>query len=447
MNHPEKPNLLLVFPDQWRRKAISAYGDPNIHTPHIDQLAKDGINCMNANSSFPVCVPFRSTMMSGKPGGLAGVNTSGHRLHESDNVLARGLQAAGYESVYIGKWHLSKDRNHPIPRQCRGAWDRWRGFDHSNKPYETHLYFDDEEQTRFLEGHQIDVLFDLAEKELETLGKDKPFFMCLSIEPPHDVVPDQAHLNRNPLGIRDKFMYTASPEYAKKWEERKLELPSNWFPEPGDVHDYFYDALRGYYAMAEQIDARVGTIRDKLDDLGLSENTMILFFSDHGEMCGSHCASHKRYPYDESVGIPFIVYDPRRPQFAGTSTDLTICTEDICPTLLGYAGVTLKDRWGIDLSNYFQSLDQRPDREGVALEYVKFPNHGKLHSWVGWRDQNHTAAWIVEENWEWTPWLLFDRKQDPDEKQNLASSNEALMTRLKAKLLNRRKELGYTDSV
>jgi arylsulfatase A-like enzyme len=440
-----RPNILAVLPDQWRRKAISAFGDPNVSTPHLDALIRQGVTCTNACSTYPVCVPFRSTLMTGVPAGLRGMPPIGWALPEGENRLATSLDAAGYETVYIGKWHLAdhRDRHAPVTRAQRGPWSRWRGFEWNNNPFDTRLYFDDEPESRRFHGHQNDILFDQAEAELATLGREKPFFLCLSVEPPHDTTPDAAHLARDPLGIRDKFMYAAAEPYAARWRDRPLLLPPNWGKWNPATDAYFQDALRGYYALIEHIDDRLGHLRRRLEELGLAGNTMILFFSDHGDLCGSQLAAHKSHPFDESVGIPLVVVDPRHPGRAGTQTDLPVSTEDFLPTLLGYAGETPNESYGRDLSGFLRGIAPEPERDGVHLEYRAAPHHGDVPTWFGWRTRTHTAAWKQSDAGILVPWLLFNRQADPYEVENLIDQEPRILADLAERLRDRLGAWGY----
>ena len=192
------PNVLVILADQLRRDALGTYGDPNIATPAIDALARRGVRFQHACATSPICVPFRFSFMTGLHAHTRQVAAIEWRMSPAEWTLADAFRDTGYQTMYIGKWHLSGGHGGapwatrrlvnltPIPRAYRGSWDVWRGFELRNDPFDTHYFADDDPRPRKLEGYQTDALTDLTMKTLrEERDTGRPFFCILSVEPPH----------------------------------------------------------------------------------------------------------------------------------------------------------------------------------------------------------------------------------------------------------------------
>lgn len=430
------PNVLVIMADQLRRHSLSIYGDPNITTPNIDALARSGVRFHNASSTFPVCVPARFTFMTGQYAHSRYVSSIEWRMSPAETTLADHFNAAGYETCYIGKWHLygghgvlpghtnMKANRTPVPRIHQGRWKKWYGFDLANAPWDTCYYEDDDPTPRPLERYQTDGLTDLALDYLQAQkDAEDPFCCVLSVEPPH-------------------FPMEAPAELEAKWLNTDIELPENFlfqdeFPPPrGNPHSEDDRAairrhVQLYYAMVENLDQNVGLVLETLRATGQEDNTIIMFFADHGEMQGAHSqlAAIKHHPYEESVGIPLIFRDPRHPERQDVDLAAPTCMEDIVPTLTGLAGVPkLSDLPGQDLSSLIQGGKQEVGRPGVMLEYVHdFRTSGAMcYHHVYWRAfRSERYKYTVKGGAEGgTPWQFFDLQEDPQEMNNLVNSSE-----------------------
>lgn len=411
-------NLLVIFPDQLRRDALSCYGDENVRTPHIDALADRGVRFHHANATFPVCVPFRFSLMTGEHAHTRMVPAIEWRMSPAERTLADDLNDAGYESLYVGKWHLYGDHNHmpgfgpqrdnrrPVPRTHQGRWKHWRGCEIRNNPWDTCYFVDDDPTPIPLEGYQTDGLFDVAMNEMGRLHKEgKPFACVLSVEPPH--VPD-----------------TAPEAYENRWRDRDITLPPNFAPRDEEHRQQLLTHRRLYYAMIENLDDNVGRMQRFLEQQGLADDTVVVFVSDHGEMGGSHGLRQKSLPYEESAGIPLIIADPSQPHLHGTTRDEVLCTEDLMPTLLGLMGTTpARELPGLDASPLIRDARATLDRDGVLLEFVSElrSNYGAtLHHavWRAFRTRDHLYA-VRGDLTGATPWLLYDLREDPHQLHNL----------------------------
>lgn len=413
MPDSNRPNILIFLCDQLRRQAISVYGDPNINTPHIDALARRGVRFAHACSTYPICVPFRFTMMTGEYAHTRKVPGIEYRMSPAERTLADEFNKAGYETVYVGKWHLDGGHGRmgnavqcgrtQVIRTHRGRWEKWFGFELRNAPFDTYYFEDDDPTPRSVPGYQTDGLCDIAMGYLAQ-GRDtsRPFCMVVSVEPPHDP-------------------FEAPEELQRAWEARDITLPENFEAQDEEQRDQYILARKRYYAMVENMDQNIGRLTTFLNEQGL-DNTVVMFVSDHGEQGGSHGLRGKQDPYEESVGIPLIVYDPRVTDRGGTLIVDPASTEDLFPTILGLAGLpSRKDLPGADLTPLIHGNIDRLEREGVMLEFVAELRRGmRFYDWVwrGFRTRRYMYT-VRGDNMGGTPWQFFDLEQDPCEINNL----------------------------
>jgi arylsulfatase A-like enzyme len=432
MGNP-RPNLLVILSDQLRRGALGVYGDPDAVTPNIDRLAAGGVRFGRAYSTYPVCVPFRFSLMTGEYAHSRFVPAIEWRMSPAERTLADEFNAAGYDTIYVGKWHLyggcgvlpHHDEKRaglvPVPRCHQGRWKKWLGFEVSNAPFNT-LYFEDADPVpRKLPGYQTDGLFDLAMGQIQSRRSADPFCCVISVEPPH-------------------FPLQAPRELEERWLKRELHLPANFLcgdssPVPaGKLSEADRaEALRRrklYYAMIENLDQNVGRLMDFLRAEKLADNTVVMLVSDHGQMDGAHSERNtiKEHPFEESVGIPLIVSHPGLPGRAGSVIDVPVSTEDLFPTLLGLAGLApAEPKPGCDLSPLIAGRQASLPREGVMLEFVHdlrpLDKWGSYHE-VYWRafvtDRfKYTVLGNVKEGGR--PWQFFDLENDPCEMKNLVN--------------------------
>jgi arylsulfatase A-like enzyme len=412
-----RPNIVLIIADQLRRQALGCYGDPNVRTPHIDALAAAGARFDAASSTYPVCVPFRFTLMTGEYAHTRFIPSIEWRMSPAERTLADEFNDAGYATALFGKWHLYGNFGHypghnvvkasrtQVPRPFQGRFQRFAGFDICNDPWDTYYWNEDDPTPHKIEGFQTDGLFDLAIEHLRSLPGDRPFATVLSVEPPHPI-------------------FTAPEPYVERWRDRELVLRDNVeldkeYRKRGPHGENVLDDLRVYYAMIENLDDNVGRLVAALRETGQLDNTVIALTADHGELLGSHGLLAKQRPWEESLGIPLIVSG------AGTAARVIadpVCTEDLFPTLLGLAGVTPRDpKPGIDLSPLIRGEAPGIDREGVLLEFVAemrpgLPYHDE--TWRGFRTRRYKYT-VLGDAHGGRPWQFFDLENDPYEMTNL----------------------------
>jgi arylsulfatase A-like enzyme len=400
-----------------RRDALSSFGHVDVRTPNIDSLAESGVSFINACSTYPICVPFRFSLMTGEHAHSRYVPAIDWRMSPAERTVAHEFGAAGYETAYVGKWHLygaygvrpgvsEKDVNRtPVPRPHQGGFERWFGFELRNDPWDTCYFVDDDPEPRPIHGFQTDGLFDIALDFLATRrDPGRPFLLVLSIEPPHPP-------------------YDAPEEFVRAWEGRPVQLPPNFQAPNEEERLALLGERRNYCAAIENLDANVGRLVGFLEDAGLKHESVVVFVADHGELGGSHGLREKQYPYEESIGIPLIVADWTHLQQAGRTLSELVCTEDLFPTLLGLAGQGGKTTPGTDLTPLMRGHAPRLPREGVLLEFVSEfrPNMPFYReTWRGVRTERYKYT-VLGAGDVGHPWQLFDLERDPYELTNLVA--------------------------
>jgi arylsulfatase A-like enzyme len=435
MNKQKQPNIIWIFSDQQPAYTLGCNGDPNSNTPNLDLMAGTGWNFNKAVSGFPICCPFRGALISGK---YPHKCVPGHeyRLSPELPTVADAFNDAGYETAYFGKWHLAGFKESEgrvakkiIPKECRGRFDTWLAYENNNQQYDTWFHGHDrsgkEVPLTRLPGYETDKLTDLLLDFIESQScgnPDKPFFSVLSVQPPH-----------NP--------YEAPPEYLAKYKHSEIKL------RPNVIHNEKIRAeikqnLAGVYAMIENIDHNVGRVRNLLREKGIDQDTYIIFFSDHGDMHGSHGQFQKTIPYEESIRVPFIIsggdhyryFDHRHE----SRQDALINHVDIAPTSLGLCGIEVPE-WmeGCDYSSCITGRKAVQDEPREAYLQNVIPT-GHPHSC----DAPYRGI-VTRDGWKYvcteaSEWLLFNLNEDPYEERNLAMTTTALSKRheLHAKLQN-----------
>ncbi len=416
----KRPNLIWIFGDQHRAQAMSHRGDPNLSTPNLDRLAVQGLSFDKALVNSPLCCPARGTLLTGRYSHQA---VEGHEIQLDPTIptLAQAYREHGYHTAWFGKWHLDgyheshgRAAFHQIPRERRGGFDTWIGYENNNSPFDCWVHGHEGETNcdlHRLEGFETDALTDLFIKNLETQANGGPFFAALSVQPPH-----------NPYAAPERWMAGKSPA--------KIVLRPN-VPEVKHVTARATQELSGYYASIENLDWNVGRIVEALERLGLYSNTHILFFSDHGDLHGSHGQFMKTSPLEESIRIPMIMggIDPVYGVKRGNSSAL-LSVVDIPSTSLGLCGIPVpKTMIGSDLSGLRLPKKGAPRvPDSAFLQMVKPTRH----------PDSPDRAWrgiVTDDGWKYVcieggvPWLMFNLNEDPYEQVNLALNTGYLQKR------------------
>lgn len=409
----ERPNVIWILGDEHRGQALSCNGDPNVSTPNIDRLAVLGMNFTNAVTPTPLCCPARGCMLTGQ---FPQHCVPGHerQLPPQMPTVASVLREHGYRTAYFGKWHLdgfheSEGRAafHLVPPERRGGFAYWLGYENNNSPFDSWVHGGDgaaEQGPVRLRGYETDALTDCLIEYLERAG-EQPFFAVLSVQPPHPP-------------------YLAPEEEMGRHNPGRLALRPN-VPCAPSVQETARRDLAGYYGQIENLDRNVGRILRALEKTGLSRRTHLVFFSDHGDMMGSHGQYRKMTPYQEAISVPFIIggeqlrYNGR--QFG--RSDALVSLVDLAPTTLGLCGID-KPSWmpGNDFSGYRLAERPRcPAPESVYLTSGIPTCHGDSvdKPWDGV---------ITSDGWKYVAldgvdWMMYNLREDPFEQVNMAHNS------------------------
>jgi len=443
-----QPNIIFILADQLRYQSCGYAGDEKARTPNLDRLAASGVDFRQAVSAMPVCSAYRASLFTGKYTSSTGMVINELRMNTKHTFLAHCLTRAGYETGYIGKWHLYANQlgNHDDPKNSftppgpdrlgfDGYWAAF-GFHHTyyNCFYHTDspkkIFFDEEV---YEPDGQTDLAIDFVKK---TKDKNKPFYLMLSIGTPHspwraDNVPKKWYdlFEDVEFSVPANYSQKKAP-YGDGW--------SNYHHNPEKIAAW----KRVYYAMTANLDWNVGRILDAVDQAGIAENTIVVFTSDHGEMLGAHGRMMKNIFYEEAARVPFLIRWPAQIPKSLVS-DAPMNTVDIMPTLLSFAGVPIPEEVeGADLSHLAMN------KEGPAPEFAFLMNTGACaawedgHEWRALRNKQYTYA--VFRGWERKGLprkeLLFDNVADPLQMRNLVGKPEYenvtadLREKLKAKM-------------
>ncbi len=333
-------NILYVFADQWRKTALGFEGEP-VQTPNMDRFAAEGLVFDQAISSYPLCSPHRAALLTGKYPYACGMWTNCKIgldevvcLKPQELTFGEVFQEHGYQTAYIGKWHLdaSEQNFRKAPASTAREWDaytpegeRRHGFEHwfSYGAMDEHLnphYWQATEKPIYPGGWSVEVETNNAIDFLKNRDRKKPFCMVISWNPPH-------------------------PPYDK--------VPEKYFAEQPEIKDFspnvpeelrrdpaFLKKVREYYAAIRGLDENFGRLLSYLEEAGLAEDTIVILSADHGDMMGSQGLMGKNIWYEESIRIPFIVKGKGIRQ---GRTDALLSSMDHMPTLLDLAGLPIPD--------------------------------------------------------------------------------------------------------
>jgi arylsulfatase A-like enzyme len=407
-----RPNVIWIFGDQHRAQALSCNGDPNVKTPNMDALSGTGINFTGAVSGYPLCCPFRGSLLTSIYPHKC-IPKHQFRIPEKQKTIAHVFNDTGYQTAYIGKWHVDgfqesegRAAYHIVPPERRGGFQHWIGYENNNSQWDCWVHGGKDESAFHyrLPGFETDELTNLfieylKEKRIEREnGVDQPFFAVLSVQPPH-----------NP--------YYAPADTMRNYSYANVKLRPN-VPDIPYVEEMARTTLPGYYAMIENLDWNIGRIRETLFEAGLAFNTHIVFFSDHGDMHGSHGCHGKVVPYEESIRIPFII-SGEQPHYEGRKSgkvNVPINHVDIAPTTLGLCGID-KPEWmeGTDYSHY--RLDWRLEEQEPDSAFLQCLDDRESAD-QPWR------GIVTKDGWKYIcveghALMLFNLNDDPDERVNL----------------------------
>jgi arylsulfatase A-like enzyme len=398
-----RPNVIVAFADQWRSQATGYAGNSNVKTPNLDALANESVNFTHAVAGCPVCSPYRASLMTGQFPLTHGVFVNDVYLQHSAVSLADAYAAAGYDTAYVGKWHLDgHGRSAYIPPERRQGYDYWKVLECTHNYNHSAYYSGESDEKLYWDGYDAIAQTRDAQEYVRNHDDSKPFLLVLSWGPPH-----------NP--------YETAPEkYRAMYDPEAISLRPNV---PDELAEQARKDLAGYYAHCTALDACVGDLLRTIKEAGIEDNTIFLFTSDHGDMLGSQGHQRKQRPWDESIRVPFLLYYPAMFGRQPGQLDALIDAPDVMPTLLGLCGLPIPEIVeGLDFSGYMQ--DGEDPSDGAALimcphpfgEWARPRNGGREYR--GLRTHRYTYVRTLE-----GPWLLYDNHECPYQAKNLVNDS------------------------
>jgi len=423
-----KPNIVLIFADQLRSMELGCYGGKQIPTPNMDRLAAQGVRLTHAISTYPICSPYRGMLMTGLYPMRNGMVCNDHTLRPGVPSLATACRSAGYQTAYIGKWHLDgNSRTDYIPPERRLGFQHFMALECTHDYFKSKYFADDSDQPQYWEGYDAEAQMHAAQNYVREQAKTGPFLLCLAWGPPHDAyIAPKKYMDRlKPADIVFRTNVAERAQCDALREHPRFNLPKE-YADIRQRHEQWLDsddtlrkATVGYLAATMALDDYLGELMQTLKDAGVLDNTIIVFTSDHGDCLGSHRFYGKDTPFEESISVPMLVRYPARIQ-PGSKTEALFSPVDIMPTVLGLAGVDCPKVDGLDLSHVIAGHAKDP-RDGVLLMgMTHFCNASVINGMDVWRGVR-TSRYTYARYEDGTPWLLYDNVADPFQMRNLAA--------------------------
>ncbi|MBC6996600.1 sulfatase-like hydrolase/transferase [Lewinella lacunae] len=405
------PNLLIVLSDQHSYDMLGSYGNDQIITPNLDRFAAQGLRFTHAFANQPVCTPYRGMILSGMhPLKNGAFINDAPLLPNKTQLLAQILKERGYQTAYIGKWHLlGGERDRPVPPgELRYGFDKlWTNNCHVDFRPGKAFFWNEQGEKEYFDKWEVYGQTDQALAYLDTLDSSRPFALVVSWHPPHDWGKFKGEDGEM------HYRYDTMEELMAMYNRDSLKLRPGIEPTPDRRRMY-----HGYLASTTGVDIAFGQLMDKLREKGLEENTLTVFSADHGDMLESHGADlPKQYAHDYSSRIPFIIRFPGKVP-ADDSTGLLMGALDIMPTLLGLLGIETEQQY--DGKNLAESIRART-QDAVAYVPLWLYKRGvaRNHNWRGVVTRDFTFSMGRGVDSIPITNVLFDRHKDPYQLRNL----------------------------
>jgi arylsulfatase A-like enzyme len=458
----KRPNILYIMADDHAAHAMTCYGSVINHTPNLDRIAEEGMRFDNCFCTNSICSPSRAVILTGLHSHRNGVLTLGDKFDGRQQTFPKLLQQAGYQTAMIGKWHLGHGGVHDPT-----------GFDYWNVLPGQGAYHDPafiEMGVRGkVEGYVTDLITDSCLDWLDQRDPDKPFLLLCHHKAPHDkweyddkhagmfkgqTVPFPPTFNDD-YGNRAK----AAADSTQRIENIDRHLNNLDDPIPTDLEGQalkewkYQKYIKDYLRVVASIDDNVGRMLDYLDREGLADDTIVVYTSDQGFFLGDHGWYDKRFFYEESLRMPFVVRYPREIEPGGVASKMAV-NLDFAPTFLDFAGVEAPEPMqGRSLRPLMRGDLPRDWPASMYYRYWMHRAHFNVYAHYGVRTERYKLIYYYGEALECTgaidkpstpEWELFDLQEDPMELNNVYEDDayRDVVSELEAELKRLREEAG-----
>lgn len=431
MSRSGPPNIIVFFTDQQRWDCSGLHGNPLDLMPNFDRMARLGTHIAHSFTCQPVCGPARSCFQTGRYATATGCWRNSIPLPSDARTMAHCFREGGYHTGYIGKWHLADSKIHgPVRPEQRGGYEEWLAsniLEFTSQAYDVTVY-DEAEQPVKLPGYRVDAQTDAAIRFIDR-NKEKPFFLFNSYIEPH-------HQN-------DHNNYPAPVGYEERYRGRWM--PPDLAGMSGDAHQQ----IGGYYGQVKRLDEALGRVLDALKSLGLEENTILLFTSDHGCHFRTRNSEYKRSCHESSIRVPTAFTGPGFN--GGGHVQQLVSLVDLPPTLLDAAGLPIpKDMQGRSLLPVLrgQAADW-PEEVFVQISETEVGRAVRTRQWKYGVTAPDKKGWQDSASERYVEAFLYDLESDPYEFNNLIRSKKhrEIADQLKQRLICRMKEAGEAEPV
>jgi len=433
-----RPNLLFILSDDHAAHAISAYGSRINRTPHIDRIAQGGMRFDSSFCTNSICTPSRATILTGTYNHVNGVTTLQTPMDNSLQTFPKLIQAAGYQTVVFGKWHLGHGPGHDPT-----GFDHWKVLPDQGEYHDPVFLTPEGEET--IAGYVTDIITDLCVDWLERRDPDRPFALMCHHKAPHRTwEPDAKHAQMyedeiipEPETFRDDYAHRSAAAAAAKCRMMDLEpkdlkapVPAGLTPDE-EISWRYQRYIKDYLRVVAAMDDNIGRLLDYLDHQGLADDTIVVYTSDQGFFLGDHCWFDKRFMYEESLAMPLLIRYPPEAA-AGAACDEIVVNVDIAPTLLDLAGLPVPgDMQGTSFAPLLRG--EIPDEWPTSMYYRYWMHRDRDHNiWAhyGIRTRDYKLIYFYNDPLgapgargpaDPPEWELFDLRADPFEMNNVYS--------------------------
>ena len=412
-----RPNILVILTDQQTQQAIGAHGNPYLHTPHMDSLVRGGVSFENSYCTFPVCSPARSSLLTGRMPHETGVEVTDPPVRDGIPTMGAHFRRAGYRPYYAGKLHLGPKYRKGIESTSEGPGFEYLGDEH---PEGVSPQLGTDTDPIWTD----DAVAFLRHQKPSDLETDRPFLLVASLHNPHDIcywcmdrrefleIPPGSELPPLPPNFKP---LSDEPEFVGLCRQRAVYAPEIAFTSGWDETEW-RNYLYAYYRLTERVDLQIGRLLEALEESGLSEDTLVVLTSDHGEGVAAHKWVTKLMLWEEVVKVPFVVRFPGAVPEGRVDREHLVSGLDLLPTLCDYAGISSPEgARGHSLRPIIED-PTLPGRSSIVSELQAFRD-----------DVTKKARMIRTARFKYIifshgarPELLFDIEADPGETQSLA---------------------------